>query len=120
MGNMANYIVRGINKAGSISAIGTPNMSTILSCIIFPQVQTDLQGGVLEIVGNMSNVQGEFSLINMRVVTLCHFTVIGKRGDLPSVQVDPENMENKYLNDTNWKRRQHCISCDVNLDPILP
>ena len=71
MDNLTDYIVNGV-KAGSMFAIGTPNVNTALSFIIFPQVHMVLQGDVIETVGNMSNVQGEFPLVNVRVDALCH------------------------------------------------
>jgi len=56
----------------------------------------------------------------VRLDILCHFTVIGKKGDLYAAQVASKNMDKKYLKDITWERRQHCSSCDADLDPILP
>lgn len=44
--------------------------------------------------------------MNVRLDALCHFTVIGKRGDLYAAQVvSRNNMDKKYLKDITWERK---------------
>ena len=93
------FIVNGIN-ARTIKALGSVNMNGDLHYLVMPRVHTDLDQDPVGIVGNMSNIQGEFTIAYVSMTSIGgYFCSIDKRNKLILSQAAPDNILEKYLKD---------------------
>ena len=72
-----------------MSAIGTNDISTVLRYIVYSYAFLDLEGELIDIVGNVSNNQREFSPDKMTVDSLRYFSMIDMKDELPTSQLSP-------------------------------
>ena len=93
------FIVNGVN-AKTIEALGSVNMNGDLHYLVMPRVHMDLDQDPVGIVGNMSNIQGEFTIAYVSVTSIGgYFCSIDKRNKLILSQAAPDNILEKYLKD---------------------
>ena len=78
-----SYIVQTVG-AGNVAVILGVDHNTQWVHIYHPQIHKDLQGNPVEIVGNISDVQGDFSLVKIPVSKLQHFPIFGPDNLLPA------------------------------------
>ena len=67
--NISDHITKAI-KSGNVSALVTVNQDTELVYIVDPRLHCDLAGTPIEVVGNASDVQGEFTMIKAKLSTI--------------------------------------------------
>ena len=92
----------------TVQTVGTGNVAVLLGVdhnaqwvhIYNPQIHKDLQGNPAEIVGNISNVQGNFSLVNIPVSKLQHFPIFGPDNILPVSTEATAALTASYLSET--------------------
>ena len=78
----ADWIVNQVRAGNALSIFRVDGNCHWLH-IVCPQVVNDIYGNPEWIVGNCSDVLGEFSLIKVHVSKLRYFPIIGQDADLP-------------------------------------
>ena len=69
---MSNYTEAVIDTitAGNVSALGAIDNNSMFVYIHMPMIHRSLTGQPLEIVGNLSDVQGEYTIVKIPIVAL--------------------------------------------------
>ena len=89
MPNAPAWLIKQIQAGNALSIFRIDNNCEWLH-LVHPQVVDDLHGNPEWIVGNSSDVLGEYRLIKIKVSQLRYFPIIGESGLLP---VSPEASE---------------------------
>jgi len=114
--DIPDHIVK-VVKSGNVAALATTNCDTELLYIVNPQVHYDLHGNPIEIVGNMSDIQGEFTMAKAGLTTMGSFVTFHKGDNHKSPHVCGEVVEKKYVDQTALKGQQ---GCDALQAAVLP
>jgi hypothetical protein len=102
--NSLEYLLGDI-RANTISTIGTLNAGSMcIQYLYAPQVNYDLSGTPLAIIGNSSNKKGEFSLIKIDMASFRLFAFVDAKSSIDQNLTHGNKIPAKYLSDTqNWK-----------------
>ena len=98
MRDAAAWIIKQVEQKNAISIFRVDHDCQWLH-IYAPQIVNDLNGNPEFIVGNSSDVLGEYKLIKIPITKLRYFPIIGESGELP---VNPEvdnAIDGSYLAD---------------------
>jgi hypothetical protein len=97
-----SYVIGGI-KAKTTAAIGTcaPGLS-VVQYLYAPRIHHDLGGEPTLIVGNASNMLGEFSCVYIPFTALRQFVCMADEKKMDSLMFYLLHLENEILANTDW------------------
>lgn len=106
MDDFLSTLVTGIEK-GMIAAIGTIDLgSSCLQYLFNLKIFHKLDGTVAAIIGNSSDMVGEFSLRKVDVASIRLFPVVGKRSRFQDSLILGEVLPADLLTDTAWSKEE--------------
>ena len=99
MRDAAAWIIKQIEQKMPFLSSESIMIASGCICIYAPQIVNDLNGNPEFIVGNSSDVLGDYKLVKIPITKLRYFPIIGESGELP---VNPEvdnAIDGSYLAD---------------------
>jgi hypothetical protein len=100
--NFLDCLIVGI-RGNTVVAVGTINPG--LLCIEYlyaPQIHYNLSGKPIPFIRNLSNKEGEFSLMKINVASICLFPFIKDKATMDSALTHGDETPLELLSSTNW------------------
>ena len=105
--DQVDYLLNGIQH-GSVTALLSSSASGTAQYLFNPQVHRDLEGKPKEIVGNVSNVQGEFSMVTVSISALGSlFPIIDEDAKVDQSWGASHCLEPMTLTNTKWRGKDN-------------
>ena len=110
MENGKKFLIKAIEEK-NITAIGATDPNSQWTFIHDPHIHKDLEGNPKLIVGNSSDVKGDFRLVFIKIDDLAYFPIMGVKRELPSVPKAPEALTEDHLLGTTFQGKQDIFIC---------
>jgi hypothetical protein len=100
-----NFLDRliGSIKRNTIAAIGTISPGSLcIQYLYAPQIHNNLSGQPIAFIGNLSNKEGEFSLIKINIMSICLFPYIKDKATMDCTLTHGDEFPKDHLISMDW------------------
>ena len=96
--------------AGNVASIRSYDVDGNTIAAYCPHIDRDLMGKPEAIVGNASDIKGEYSLVVIPLSNATHFVTLGKEEQVPEYGRGPSPIPVKYLVNSPWEGQNNIYS----------
>ena len=97
-------------EAGNVASVRSYDVDGNSIAAYYPHIDKDLMGKPEAIVGNASDIKGEYSLVVIPLSNATNFVTLGKADQVPEYGRGPSPIPSKYLTGSPWEGQDDIYS----------